>query len=70
MHFDVIVPENLKEEKTIFRYGQEYLKNKDVKVKELTTKECEFCHVEKASDTMIRSIESKGYYIVEMENCD
>ncbi|PTN01594.1 DUF2024 family protein [Mangrovibacterium marinum] len=69
MHFDIIVPENVKDSNVIFHYGHEYLKYKDVKSKKVTTKECEFCHIENATQEVISDIESKGYHIVEMENC-
>ena len=70
MHFDIIVPENIKDSNVIFQYGHEYLIDKDVKSKKLTSKECEFCHIEKATQEVISDIETKGYHIVEMENCD
>jgi hypothetical protein len=69
MHFDILVPETLKDSKQIFSYGQEYLKGKNVKSEILTAKECEFCHIEEASQEIISDIETKGYHIVEMENC-
>lgn len=70
MHFDIVVPESEKNEDTIYRFGQEYLKGKSVKSELLTSKECEFCHIEHASTTIIKDIERKGYHIVELENCN
>ena len=70
MHFDILVPETIKDTEQIFSYGQEYLKGKNVKSKILTSKECEFCHIEEASQTIISYIETRGYHIIEMENCD
>ena len=70
MHFDIIAPEDLKDEKTIHTYGQEYLKTKNQEEQPLTANECSFCHIEQASDEMIQDIEKQGYYILEMENCN
>lgn len=69
MHFDIVVPEDLKEEKVVFSYGKEYLMEKEMKSTKLSTKECRFCHIEEASGQIIKNIESKGYHIIEMENC-
>ncbi len=70
MHFDILVPSNLTDEDKIFSYGTNYLKSKAIEGKELTTNECRFCHIAKASDEVIMSIEQKGYFIIEMENCN
>jgi hypothetical protein len=69
MHFDVIAPDHIKDEKTIHTFGKEYLQSKGQESQALTAKECSFCHIEKATDEMMSSIEQKGYYIIEMENC-
>ncbi|QHI39338.1 hypothetical protein IMCC3317_47480 [Kordia antarctica] len=69
MHFDILVPSNLTDEQKIFSFGADYLQSKSVKGKELTTKECKFCHIETASDEIVAAIEQKGYFIIEMENC-
>lgn len=70
MHFDILVPSDLTDESKIFSYGADYLKTKAIDGKRLTTKECQFCHIEKASDEVIAAITQKGYFIIEMENCD
>ena len=70
MHFDILVPENVKDTVVIYQFGQDYLKNKQVRSEILTAKECKLCHIEEASNEIISSIEAKGYHIVEMENCD
>ena len=36
----------------------------------MTSKECRFCHIEEATPEMKQAIEGKGYYIIEMENCN
>lgn len=70
MHFDILVQESIKDSEIIYNYGQEYLKGKNVISEILTAKECEFCHIEEASQIIINDIERKGYHIVEMKNCD
>jgi hypothetical protein len=70
MHFDIIVPADLKNEQTIFNYGKEYLKTKGEGDKELTSKECKFCHIENIKPEWEKEIKTKGYFIYEMENCD
>ena len=70
MHFDIIAPDDVKNEETIHAYGRAYLKTKNQEEQPLTAKECSFCHIEQASDEMVKAIESHGYYILEMENCN
>ena len=70
MHFDIIAPHDIKDEKIIHTFGKEYLQSKNQANQPLTAKECSFCHIEKATDEMILSIEQKGYYIIEMQNCN
>jgi hypothetical protein len=69
MHFDIIVPQNVIDEKVIYTFGKDYLQSKHQGGQGLTTKECSFCHIEKATTEMEISIQRKGYYIIEMENC-
>lgn len=70
MHFDIIVPKELKDDKVIFSFGYQYLEGKDVKSELLSSKECAFCHIEDATKKMQMDIASKGYHIVEIENCN
>jgi len=70
MHFDILVDSKLSDETKIFDFGRNYLKNKPFKSEELTSKECKFCHIEEASELIVNEIETKGYYIIEMENCN
>lgn len=69
MHFDILTPETLENEAKVVEFGLSYLETKSFKTKQLTTKECQFCHIEKANKEVIDSIELKGYHIIEMENC-
>lgn len=70
MHFDIIVPSELKDEKTIYTFGKDYLQSKGQGGQVLAAKECRFCHIERASPEMEARIHKHGYYIVEMQNCD
>ncbi len=70
MHFDILVDSKLTDESKIFDFGKNYLKSKSFNSQELTSKECVFCHIESASEMVIKEIETKGYYIIEMENCN
>lgn len=70
MHFDIIVPADLKDENVIYNYGREYLQTKGQEGQPLTSKESKYCHTEKIKPQWIVDIREKGYYIYEMENCD
>ena len=70
MHFDIIAPDHLKDEKLIHSFGKDYLQSKNEQDQPLTSKECSFCHIEEASDEIVESIEKKGYSIIEMQNCN
>lgn len=70
MHFDIIAPAEIKDTTIIFKYGKEYLESKGIKDKNLTSKECRFCHIETVKTEWEKEISKKGYYIYEMENCD
>ncbi len=70
MHFDIIVPETLKDTTVIYTYGKEYLKSKGQEGQMLSAKQCRFCHVRTVYPEWQADITQKGYYILEMENCD
>ncbi len=68
MHFDILVEDN-DAVQNVYKYGKEYLTEKGIPDFNLTTKECNFCHMEAAPAKVEQSIREKGYYIIEMENC-
>ncbi len=70
MHFDIIVPADLKDTTVIFGYGKQYLRSKGQGGQPLTSKECRFCHVRYVYPEWEKDIRTKGYYILEMEGCD
>ncbi len=69
MHFDILVPADVRNEETIFTFGKDYLQSKNQAGQVLSSNECQFCHVEQASERVVAAIQQKGYYIVEMQNC-
>lgn len=69
MHFDIIAPGYITDEKVIHTFGKDYLQSKNQEGQSLTSKECRFCHMESATDEIVLSIRQKGYYIIEMQNC-
>lgn len=70
MHLDIIAPVETDDKEQIYNYGREYLKTKGQEGQPLTSKECRFCHIEALKPEWEESIRQKGYYIVEMENCE
>ncbi|MFN0203331.1 MAG: DUF2024 family protein [Bacteroidia bacterium] len=70
MHFDIIAPAEIKEPTIIHGYGREYLEIKGQEGQSLTSKECRFCHIEALRASWKAEIEQKGYFIIEMENCN
>lgn len=69
MHFDILVDENLKDENQVFEYGKMYLKSVLQEGQPLSSKECSFCHIGKASEEIENKIIKGGYAIIELENC-
>jgi hypothetical protein len=69
MHFDIIVPAEVKDIEVITSYGKAYLKTRGQDGQPLTSKECKFCHVETIKPEWEDLIRRNGYYIVELENC-
>lgn len=70
MHFDILVESKLTDTGIIFQYGKEYLAGKPFTTGALTMNECKFCHIEQASDELQQKILEKGFYIIEMDNCN
>lgn len=69
MHFDIIVPSEMRNAETIYNFGKEYLASKAEVAEGISSNECVFCHIEKATEEMMASIRARGYYIVELNNC-
>lgn len=69
MHFDIIVPQEIKDENAVYMFGREYLAEKNQEGRPLAAHECVFCHIETVRPEWEAAIKQKGYYIYEMENC-
>lgn len=70
MHFDILVPDSLKNDELIHGFGRDYLSSKKQEGQPLTTAECRYCHIEEATAEVVAEIESKGYSIIEMQGCN
>lgn len=70
MHFDIIAPQEIKDTTIIYRYGIDYLKTKGQEGQPLTSRECRFCHIETVRQSWEVEIDEKGYFIIEIENCN
>lgn len=70
MHFDIIAPSIIIDSQIIYQYGNDYLKSKGEDNQPLSTNQCRFCHVESVKPQWEADIVNKGYYIIEMENCN
>lgn len=70
MHFDILVSDEQKDIAKIQQFGQQYLDSKAVKGIDLRSSRCNFCHVEQASPEVSSKINTQGYAIIELENCD
>lgn len=70
MHFDIIAPQEIKDTTIIYGYGKDYLKLKGQDGQPLSSKECRFCHIETVKPQWEAEIKQKGYFIIEMENCE
>jgi len=69
MHFDILIEENDTIE-NVYKYGREYLNKKNITDYKLSTKECNFCHIETAPAHIEKEVKERGYFILEMENCN
>jgi len=70
MHFDILVPQEMKDHAKVFEFGKSYLAKKPFTTGKLTASECKFCHIERATEEIIDNINKTGFHIIEMENCD
>lgn len=67
MHFDIIVPDTLKDTKTIYGFGKAYLAQNGETESNLDTEECKFCHIEEPTSEIKEAINRQGYFILEMD---
>jgi len=65
-HFDIIVPEGT-DAFLVLAFGQSYLAEAGISGA-LSTKECQFCHIEEPTPDMIADIGARGYHILAFED--
>ncbi|GAA3749506.1 MULTISPECIES: DUF2024 family protein [Flavobacterium] len=70
MHFDILVDENVNDAEQVYEYGKLYLKSVDEEGQTLSSKECRFCHIDKAPIEVENQVRENGFSIIEMENCN
>ncbi|WP_271784151.1 DUF2024 family protein [Aquimarina algiphila] len=70
MYFEIVVPIGITSEKIISAYLKEYLEKKVFHINEMISNKCSFCQVESCSPHIVGQIQSAGYSIIEIENCD
>lgn len=67
LHFDIIVPDTMKDAGEIYTFGKRYLQAIGEQDHDLSTEQCRFCHIEEPTEEMLAAIHDKGYYILEMD---
>jgi hypothetical protein len=68
LHFDIIVPAEMKDPVIIYRYGKQYLDSINESTTDINAEACRFCHIEEPTEEIIMSIRSLGYYILRLED--
>jgi Domain of unknown function (DUF2024) len=69
MHFDILVPSDLRNQAAVLKFGQTYLAAKGLPPSILKSEKCNFCHVESATANFEQEIMANGFAIIEMEHC-
>ena len=69
MHFDILVPSELKDHDTILQHGRTYLAAKGLHPAELKAEKCRYCHIELATSQVGKEVAERGFAVLEMENC-
>lgn len=70
MHFDILVPEADKNIERVLQYGRRYLAAKGIPADSLRAQECQFCHMESATEAVQAAVDEDGFAIIELGNCD
>ena len=68
LHFDIIVPEIMKNQQTIFGYGKAFIHSKGEGKGTLKTEQCKLCHIEATTPEIEQAIGQQGYYILELDD--
>lgn len=67
MHFDVFT--NTRDDKKAIEYAKQWLTSIDEGDATVSSRECRFCHSEKAPANVEEAINKDGYFIYKMEGC-
>ncbi len=67
MHFDVFTA--VKDDQKAIESAKEWLTSIGEGEALITSKECNFCHIQSASSNVIEAINKDGYFIYKMEGC-
>jgi hypothetical protein len=67
LHFDILVPDQLRDAAVIYQYGKAYLQSRGAEDGVIDSDHCQFCHIEQPDEEMLQSIEQRGYYILELD---
>lgn len=67
IHIDIVVPEEMKSETTIYMYGKTYLKSID-KTGEIDADYCQLCHIEDPTEEIVKDINTCGFSIIRLED--
>jgi hypothetical protein len=68
LHFDILIHADEHDTDTIYQYGKEYLESIGEHSSGLTSEHCRFCHVEVPDEITLRTIQEKGYFILELDD--
>jgi len=67
MHFDVFTA--VKDANKAIEFAKKWLTSIGEDEAHITSKECSFCHIQRASTDVIEAINQDGYFIYKMEGC-
>jgi len=67
MHFDVFTA--VKDDQKAIEFAKEWLTSIGEGEALVTSKECNFCHIQGASNQVVEAINKDGYFIYKMEGC-
>lgn len=67
MHFDVFTA--VKDDQQAIKFAKEWLISIGEGKAVITSKECNFCHIQSASSNVVEAINKDGYFIYKMEGC-
>ncbi|MEM7106292.1 MAG: DUF2024 family protein [Bacteroidota bacterium] len=66
LHFDIIIPDGKYSEQEVLNFGKTYLDSIGESRSVISSKECQFCHIEDPSEEILGAIDKQGYYILDL----